>query len=51
MRHFSKITLAAMLLFAVASTADLFAQQPQYKLVWKENFRGKKINDLNSATL
>lgn len=34
-----------MLLFAVASTADLFAQQPQYKLVWKENFRGKKIND------
>lgn len=45
MRHFSKITLAAMLLFAVASTADLFAQQPQYKLIWKENFRGKKIND------
>lgn len=34
-----------MLLFTVASATDLFAQQPQYKLIWKENFRGKKINE------
>lgn len=45
MRHFNKITLASMLLFTVASATDLFAQQPQYKLIWKENFRGKKINE------
>lgn len=45
MRHFNRITLAFMLLLTVASAANLFAQQPQYKLVWKENFRGKKINE------
>lgn len=45
MKHLGKITLVSVLLFAATSVSGLLAQQPRYKLVWKENFRGKEINE------
>ena len=41
MKHLKNIILVCALFVA----GSLSAQQPEYKLVWQENFRGKQINE------
>ena len=41
MKYLKELTLAC----ALAVTGSMLAQKPEYKLIWKEDFRGREINE------